>query len=388
MKSSLILVASLASAAFVVGCAGNGTSPLSQSPTSRNVDYDGKRNPGSGVLAPLNAMRKTAEVANRPSGVAIWVNEVNKAQSLILGLDDQAKTGSLTAFDLEGKEAQRVAEVNSGKAIDVETDFNFGDRKVDIAVVAEQGANRLRIFTINAKTGTLTDVTGKTSLPAESKGPVAVGLYKRPSDGAVFAIVAPAKGDKTKFLLQYRLEANGERVDAKLVRQFGLTSGASPSKDVSVRSIAIDDELGYVYYSEPGKGIRKYWANPEKENAEKELAFFGQTGFTKERQGLALLSTGPGQGYLLCVEQVGSASEVHAFSRSGTANKPHDQKELGKVRTLADESVSIAVVNQNFSEDLPQGVAVMSSQQGRNFYIFDRRAIMDRLPDLPIPAPK
>lgn len=375
-------------AVFIAGCAGNGTSPLSQSPANRNIDFDGKRNPGTGVLAPLNAMRKTAEVANRPSGVAIWINQSDKSQSLILGLDDQAKSGSLTAFDVEGKVVQRVAEVNAGKAIDIESDFAFGDQQVDIAVVAEQGSSRLRIFTINAKTGTLTDVSGTTELPAESKGPVAVGLYKRPSDGAVFAIVAPAKGDKTKFLSQFRLVANGERVDATLVRLFGLTSGASPSLEISVAGISVDDELGYVYYSEPEKGIRKYWANPDHESAEKELAFFGQAGFTNSWQGISLLPTGPGQGYLLCVEQIGSASEFHVYSRSGSANKPHDHRELGKVRTLADESISVAVSGENFNEDLPQGIVIMSNQQGRNFYIFDRRAIMDRIPALPIPAPK
>ncbi len=49
-------------------------------------------------------------------------------------------------------------------------------------------------------------------------------------------------------------------VKGTLVRKFGLFSGKK-----EIESIAVDDALGYVYYSDEGYGVRKYYADPSKE---------------------------------------------------------------------------------------------------------------------------
>ena len=52
-----------------------------------------------------------------------------------------------------------------------------------------------------------------------------IGIYKRPRDGAVFAIVAPKTGGATDYLWQYRIDADRTgRLTATLVRRFGQFS--------------------------------------------------------------------------------------------------------------------------------------------------------------------
>ena len=81
----------------------------------------------------------------------------------------------------------------------------------------------------------------------------------------------PAQG----YLQQYLLHDDGNgKVIGEFVRSFGAYSGKK-----EIESVAVDNEPGFVYYSDEQTGIRKYCADPEKGNAE--LALFGQNQFKK-----------------------------------------------------------------------------------------------------------
>ena len=86
-----------------------------------------------------------------------------------------------------------------------------------------------------------------------------VALYRRPKDGAIFAIVGRKNGPKSGYLWQYRLEDDGRgNVRALKIREFGQFSGTG-----EIEAIAVDDELGYVYYADEGNGIHKWHADPD-----------------------------------------------------------------------------------------------------------------------------
>ncbi|TVQ40440.1 MAG: phytase, partial [Spirochaetaceae bacterium] len=54
-----------------------------------------------------------------------------------------------------------------------------------------------------------------------------IGLYKRPSDGEIFAIVSRKSGPSGSYLWQYRLHDDGTgQVVGTHVRSFGLFSGS------------------------------------------------------------------------------------------------------------------------------------------------------------------
>jgi hypothetical protein len=65
---------------------------------------------------------------------------------------------------------------------------------------------------------------------------------------------------------------------AKLVGKFRNYSGKN-----EIEAFAADNELGYVYCSDEGVGIRKYYAHPDSSNTE--LALFGTKEFTDYQEG-------------------------------------------------------------------------------------------------------
>ena len=80
------------------------------------------------------------------------------------------------------------------------TGFVLGGRALDIAVVTERLARQLRIFecpraTVHNNLGGVPILEGA---PGEEGAPMGIGLYKRPRDGAIFAIVSPKQGPRDR----------------------------------------------------------------------------------------------------------------------------------------------------------------------------------------------
>ena len=79
--------------------------------------------------------------------------------------------------------------------------------------------------------------------------------------------------------------------------------------------MVVDDELGYVYYSDERFGIRKWQADPDHADAARELAVFGTDGYAGDREGLAIyapertpsVNGGGPSGFLVSSDQVEGA---------------------------------------------------------------------------------
>jgi 3-phytase len=209
-----------------------------------------------------------------------------------------------------------------------------------------------------------------------------IGLYRRPRDGAVFAIVAPKSGPATNYLWQYRLELDGAGgVRVTYVRRFGAFSGlgAAPGEDGEIEAVAVDDELGYVYYADERFGIRKWHADPDHPDAAHELAVFGTDGYTGDREGLALYTRPDGTGYLVSADQLPGATRLHVYPREGMPAEPHGHPRLAVVPTGADETDGLEVVSQPLP-GYPAGLLVMMNSGPRNFLLFDWRMLARLLP--------
>ena len=164
--------------------------------------------------------------------------------------------------------------------MDVEYGLDLDATPTDIAVLTERLGRRLRAYAIAPDGSGLRDISSGTmpileGARGDEGAPMGIGLYRRPKDGAIFAIVSPKAGPKTNYLWQYRLADDGTgRVKATFVRRFGAFSGVG-----EIEAIAVDDELGYVYYADEGTGIHKWHADPDAPGADTELALFGTTGY-------------------------------------------------------------------------------------------------------------
>jgi 3-phytase len=314
----------------------------------------------------------TDAVADDADDPAIWVNAKSPKRSMIYGTNKiKAPGGAIAVFDLKGKLQQTIANVDRPNNIDVEYGLVTPTGTIDIAVATERNAHRLRVFAIHPKTGLLSDISGDTTVLAglngEASEPMGIGLYRRHRDRAIFAIVSPKTGRLTNYLHQYRLTFNPTtgKVDAAPVRSFGAYSAKK-----EIESVAVDDELGFVYYSDERFGTRRYYADPKAGN--QELALFNQEGFEADHEGIALWTRPGGKGYLICTDQIAGDSIYHLYDRRTLIP-------LGKFRGEVDETDGLDATSADLGRDFPQGLVIAMNSKGRNFAVWDWRKIAKTL---------
>jgi 3-phytase len=127
----------------------------------------------------------------------------------------------------------------------------------------------------------------------------------------------------------------------------------------------VDDELGYVYYSDENVGVRKYYADAEKGN--EELALFATEGIKEDHEGLSIYKGKDGKGYIILSDQ--QANKFHVFNRKGIKNNPHYHELVRIVNTMTIESDGSDVLNIPLNKAFSKGIFVaMSSDKTFQFY--------------------
>jgi 3-phytase len=317
---------------------------------------------------------ETEAVSEDPDDPAIWVNSGDPARSLILGTNKTpAPTGALVVFGLDGKIRQTIVGIDRPNNVDVEYSLKLSGKPTDVAVLTERLQKRLRVFAVASDGSGLKDLL-PSGLPVfggqsgERAAPMGIALYRRPKDGAIFAIVGRKEGPPNGYLWQYRLQDDGTgKVAATKVREFGRFSGKG-----EIEAIAVDDELGYVYYADEGNGIHKWHADPDHPEAARELAHFGKEGFRGDREGIGLYTLKGGRGYIVCTDQSNVNSEYHVYRREGEPGKPHDHSVLIKLfRGGADSTDGIEISSAALGRQFPNGLMVAMNSGCRNFLIFN-----------------
>ena len=305
---------------------------------------------------------------------AIWIDTTDVTKSIIVGTDKGDTTGGLYVFDLAGRiDSSRMrVPMKRTNNVDIMMGVMLSGKRVDIAVTTERGAMALRVFRLPEMTpidsGGIRVFNGDTT-----RAPMGIALYKRARDSAVFAIVGGKSGPATGYLWQYRLvDAGNGTLRGELVRSFGAYSGKK-----EIESIAVDQQLGYVYYSDETVGIRKYWADPDHVDASKELALFATTGFVQDHEGLAVYPTSDSTGYVLASDQQGRRLQI--FRREGSAGAPHVHPIIATIPVAANETDGLEVTATPLGPTFPEGMLVMMSTD-RTFHFYDWRIIKQRLP--------
>ncbi len=326
----------------------------------------GCADPGPAPIAP-DAIRPrvvTEPTRHDTDDPAIWIHPTDRAKSLVLGTDKDTD-GALYDFDLDGKIVRRVGDLKRPNNVDIAYGFSLGGRPVDLAVTTERELQRLRVFTLpemaNVDKGDLVVFGGD-----KSRAPMGIALYKRPRDGALFAIVGGKSGPAQGYLGQYRLTDDGSgRVAMTLVRQFGAYSGKK-----EIEAIAVDAELGYVYYSDETFGVRKYAADPEAPDAGRELAAFGTSGYAHDHEGISIYKFDDGTGYLLVSDQ--QANRFRIYKREGEPGRPHEHALLKTVPVSAVDSDGSEVTSLALGPKFPHGLFVaMSTDKTFHFYAWE-----------------
>lgn len=296
---------------------------------------------------------------------AIWINKKNPSQSLIVGTD-KASDGALYVFDLAGKiqEGKVVRNLRRPNNVDIAYGLKLNGKEVDIAVTTEREASRLRIFSLPDMQpidgGGIPVFSGEPS--TDYRAPMGIALYTKPSTHEIYAVVSRKSGPTNgTYLWQYLLQDDGGgNVTATLVREFGNYSG-----DKEIESVAVDNELGYIYYSDEGVGVRKYYADPSGGNSE--LALFATSGFAADHEGISLYKIDDGTGYILVSDQ--QAGEFHIFTREGAAGNPHDHQLVKVVKVAANLSDGSDLANFPLAPHFPKGLFVAMSDN-KTFHLY------------------
>ena len=321
---------------------------------------------------PVKPTLETAAVSDDADDPAVWINAKDPSRSLIVGTNKVAAPGgALYAFGLDGQVRQRIGPLDRPNNVDVEYGLEAGQTRLDIAVTTERLESRLRVHAVTE--AGLRDVSGPEGIPVlageqgEGAMPMGIALYKRPRDGAIFAIVAPKTGGRDRYLWQYRLTASANGiVSGALVRRFGNYSGTS-----EIEAVAVDDELGYVYFADEDYGIRKWHADPDHPDANRELAVFGSSGFEMNREGIGIYPDVNGGGYIVCVDQIPGGSRLRFYPRRGLEGRPHDQDRLlHVVRIAADSTDGMEVVRAGALPGFPHGAVIAMNSSGKNFHVY------------------
>lgn len=245
-----------------------------------------------------DAVPDSEDAADDP---CIWIHPTDASESLVIGTNKQ---GGLATYSLDGKQVQYV-EVGEVNNVDLRYGFPLGDREADIVACNDRTTNTIRIFSIDAETRTLTEVTGgsmKSRL--ETYG---LCMYRSAQDGTFYVFVATKPGE----VEQWALSASGATVDGRLVRTFDVGS--------QTEGCVADDARGVVYIGEEAVGVWRYGAEPGDDPQARTLVDGVAGGrLTADVEGIAMYHGPEDTGYLLVSSQ---GSDTFVIYRRGGENE-------------------------------------------------------------------
>ena len=297
---------------------------------------------------------------------AIWINKADASQSLILGTD-KATRGALYVFNLKGKIVGKVPGLKRPNNVDIAYGIPLNGKHADIAVVTERETGKIRIYTVPDLKSV--DHRGIEVYAGETENfPMGLSVYTNPADNSIYAIVGRKNGPSDRYLWQYHLTDDGTgNIQATVVRKFGQYSGKK-----EIESIAIDNELGYVYYSDEQFGIHKYYAHPD--SGDHELALFGQADFKEDIEGISIYKHKDGTGYIIVSDQ--QANSFMIYPREGAQNDPQDHRLITGIPLSTIESDGSEVTHIALGDQFPLGMFVAMTN-GRRFQFYDWRAFQE-----------
>jgi 3-phytase len=306
----------------------------------------------------------TGKVTHDTDDPAIWINPTDASKSLIIGTDKDS-LGGLYVFDLKGQIIDSLVRKNIYRPNNVDVGYGLlmDSISIDFAVTGERLTSKLRFFSLpdmnEINAGGIEIFLGETG--TFFRDLMGVAVYKSPKSGKIYVIAGRKSGPKDgSYLWQYELSSAKGKIKLELIRKFGKFSG-----NKEIEAIAVDSELGFIYYSDEGVGVRKYHAEPDLGN--EELALFATTGFTEDHEGISIYKLDDTTGYIIVSDQ--AAGLFHVFPREGSKINPHDHTLITKLRLSTEESDGSEVTSVSLGHDFPNGLFVAMSND-KTFHIY------------------
>jgi 3-phytase len=302
----------------------------------------------------------TDTTPNDTDDPAIWYNKSHPEKSLILGTDKGDSTGGIFVFNLQGKLDTSLSIYNLYRPnnIDVEYGLKFNGKLIDIAVFTERGRDMIRV--ISLPDCRFIDNGGIPAFEDDTlRSPMGISLYKDKNKD-IYAFVGRKTGPLNGYLYQYLLTSENSAIVGKKIRSLGKYSGLK-----EIEAIVVDDEMGFVYYSDETVGVRKYYADADK--GDEELALFAQTGFTGDHEGISIYKGKRGKGYIIVSDQ--QANKFQIYDRKGSGPNNNFHKLVRTISSKTIESDGSEILNLPFDNTFKNGIFVaMSTDKTFQYY--------------------
>ena len=286
---------------------------------------------------------------------AVWVHPREPARSLIMGNDKEGDHAGIYVYDLTGRVVQFVP-LRRPSALDVRRGIRLGGKVVDLCVVLESDTSELKAFAIDPEALRLRDVTSQKGIPTGVQGRShGMALYRRPSDGALFAFVSPrGRGPLTQVQL---LDDGSGRLTGKVVRKFGQGAVRSMAE-----AMAADDALGFLYVADESYAVLKFRAEPDAPG-EPVAAFATGDGISGDREGIAIYQKPDGTGYIIVGSEADNTLKVYA--RGG------ENRFLATLHPVeAVRSDALEVTSAPIGEGFPDGLLVCHSSPAKSYFVY------------------
>tara|TARA_R110002051_G_scaffold315223_1_gene393356 strand:- start:3749 stop:4765 length:1017 start_codon:yes stop_codon:yes gene_type:complete len=301
----------------------------------------------------------TEQTINDTDDPAIWVNPADASKSIVFGTDKESN-GAIYAFDLQGKviESKTIRNIQRPNNVDVAYGFQLNDStRVDILMFTEREKNQIRLFSVPdmkpLDQGGFPVFADETN--PEFRFPMGISLYKSPKDSSMYAIVGRKTGPLQNYIYQYKLAIDTMGVvTTEVVRKFGNFSGKK-----EIEAIAVDRELGFVYYADEQHCIRKYHAEPSL--GDEEISCFGGAFFTSDIEGIAIATFPNGEGYVIVSDQ--QKGQFNIFSRKTNAF-------IKAINLATLETDGCDIVTTPLNSVFKNGLFVAMNDE-KNFYFYD-----------------
>ncbi|MCK8135164.1 phytase [Pseudoalteromonas sp. 2CM28B] len=195
------------------------------------------------AMTHLHANAQTTPVAafgDAADDPAIWINELDAKNSLILGTD---KRRGLMVYDLAGNKVQSL---NIGRLnnVDVRQHQGINNETHTWITASNRTLNSISVFTVDGdnKLNHVTEIA--TNLPE------VYGMCMYSSESGYYVFV----NDKSGLFQQYKLTGEQSNLSGELVREFTLPS--------QPEGCSADDNLGQLFAGEEDAGIWYVGAEP------------------------------------------------------------------------------------------------------------------------------
>jgi len=233
---------------------------------------------------------------------AVWIHPGDLSKSTIVGTN---KKGGVMIYSLAGEEIHFYP-VGDANNVDVRYGFQFGNGdKADIAACSERINNKIVVFRVSADDGSLTEISGDRFM-SDILEVYGFCLYRSAKSGTYYAFM----NGKSGVIEQWELKPEGEgEITGSVVRKLQVAS--------QPEGMVADDELGYLYVGEEGRGIWKFMAEPD---ASTEPVFIAGSDTSNKKirydiEGLCIYYSQDHKGYLIASSQGNSSYAI--FERGG-----------------------------------------------------------------------